>query len=330
MEIVDLLRSLFQFITNPTEPLSTLIPTSNLLFLFDETIKSLQKDKYLLHLSSDVFVVGDIHGSLDDLLRIFEKHSYPPASRYLFLGDYVDRGSHSLEVIILLFSLKVIFPDCIYLLRGNHEVENISRGYGFYDDVISSYSDFVFDCFQRVFNELSLCALISDKIFCVHGGICPNLLISDLQERKKSLDDLSLSLLWSDPRKQEQFFSPSNRGIGFYFNSKALDNFLSVNSLSFLIRAHETCQEGFSSTLKKEKTIFSATNYCGQKNSGCVAFVDSSLNILMNTFPMLKQEQIKRRRIMIPEWVCSASVSNHSLFFDIMDEIEWIDNALSF
>jgi hypothetical protein len=50
----------------------------------------------------------------------------------------------------------------------------------------------------------------------------------------------------------------------------------------------------------------------------------------MNTFPMLKQEQIKRRRIMIPELVCSASVSNHSLFFDIIDEIEWIGNTLSF
>jgi hypothetical protein len=183
MEIIDLLISLFQFITNPTEPLSTLISTSNFLFLFDETIKSLQKDKYLFHLSSDIFVVGDIHGSLDDLLRIFEKHSYPPASRYLFLGDYIDHGSHSLEIIIPLSSLNIIFPDFVYLLRRNYEVENINHGYGFYDDVISFYSDFVFDYFQRVFNELSLCALISDKIFYVHGVIISDLLISDLQER---------------------------------------------------------------------------------------------------------------------------------------------------
>ncbi|GMR58106.1 hypothetical protein PMAYCL1PPCAC_28301, partial [Pristionchus mayeri] len=84
------------------------------------------------------FVCGDIHGQLTDLRRIFHVVcGFPSRKRYLFLGDYVDRGAHSVEVVCVLAAWKLLFPDNVFLLRGNHELAHINKEYGFLDEVKS-------------------------------------------------------------------------------------------------------------------------------------------------------------------------------------------------
>ena len=83
----------------------------------------------LIELSPPVKITGDVHGQYPDLIRLFEYSGFPPASNYLFLGDYVDRGKQSLETFLLLLCFKIKYPDNLSLLRGRHECANVSRGW---------------------------------------------------------------------------------------------------------------------------------------------------------------------------------------------------------
>jgi len=82
----------------------------------------------LIELTPSVKIVGDVHGQYTDLIRLFEMCGFPPNANYLFLGDYVDRGKQSLETILLLMCYKLKYPENFFLLRGNHECANVTRG----------------------------------------------------------------------------------------------------------------------------------------------------------------------------------------------------------
>ena len=147
---------------------------------------------------------GDLHGQYFDLLRLFEYGGFPPDSNYLFLGDYVDRGKQSLETICLLLAYKIKYPENFFLLRGNHECASINRIYGFYDECKRRYSIKLWKQFQELFNALPLAALVEAKIFCIHGGLSPDMESpDDLKRVARPVDvpdtGLLCDTLWSDP-----------------------------------------------------------------------------------------------------------------------------------
>ncbi len=81
----------------------------------------LKKEPNLLKLKDPVTVVGDIHGQYYDFVKMLDVGGDPENTKYLFLGDYVDRGSFSVEVVLLVYSIKLNYPKTVFLLRGNHE-----------------------------------------------------------------------------------------------------------------------------------------------------------------------------------------------------------------
>ena len=236
-----------------------------------------RKKPNVLYISSPVAIVGDLHGNINDLLRIFSYFSPPPATNYLFLGDFVDRGFNSLAVISLLLSLMIKYPDNVTLLRGNHEFGLINRYYGFFDEIITKYEDDeLWNSFQQVFNYMPLCAIIDKQIFCVHGGISPLLKsVRDFNYVKKPLESymdnqMVLDVLWSDPADSTDAFAENRRGLGCKYSAEAVSAFLEANKFKLMIRAHQCVKNGiniFANTLGM--TVFSASNYNDSAKNKC-------------------------------------------------------------
>jgi serine/threonine-protein phosphatase PP1 catalytic subunit len=220
----------------------------------------------LLELKGPVKIVGDIHGQYTDLLRMFELSGYPPNENYLFLGDYVDRGKSGLETILLLLCYKLKYPENFFLLRGNHECANVTRVYGFYDECKRRCNLKMWKNFVDVFNCLPIAAVVSEKIFCVHGGLSPSLShLNDIRAilRPTDVPDYGLlnDLLWSDPAVMAGDWEANERGVSYTFGRKVIHEFLTKFDFDLICRAHEVVEDGYEFYEDRVLvTIFTAPN----------------------------------------------------------------------
>ncbi|KAG0370527.1 hypothetical protein BGZ54_005910 [Gamsiella multidivaricata] len=246
----------------------------------------------LIELHAPVKIVGDIHGQYTDLLRLFEMCGFPPSANFLFLGDYVDRGKMSLETILLLFCYKIKYPENFFLLRGNHECANVTRVYGFYDECKRRASIKMWKAFVDVFNCLPLAAIVANKIFCVHGGLSPNLSsMDDIRALRRPTDvpDYGLlnDLLWSDPSDTALDWEDNERGVSYCFGKSIIQRFLNRHDFDLVCRAHMVVEDGYEFFNDRTLvTVFSAPNYCGEfDNYGAVMSVNEDL---LCSFELLK------------------------------------------
>eukprot|EP01105_Mastigella_eilhardi_P024535 TRINITY_DN641_c2_g1_i5.p1 TRINITY_DN641_c2_g1~~TRINITY_DN641_c2_g1_i5.p1 ORF type:complete len:348 (-),score=87.63 TRINITY_DN641_c2_g1_i5:136-1179(-) len=253
----------------------------------------------LLELEAPIKIVGDIHGQYYDLLRLFEYGEFPPEANYLFLGDYVDRGKQSLECICLLLAYKIKYPENFFLLRGNHECASINRIYGFFDECKRRYSIKLWKTFTDCFNCLPIAAIIDEKIFCMHGGLSPDLKTMEQIKRIMRPTDvpdtgLLCDLLWADPDKDKQGWGENDRGVSFTFGADIVAQFLRKHDLDLICRAHQVVEDGYEFFARRQLvTVFSAPNYCGEfDNSGGMMSVDDTL---MCSFQILKPTEKKPR-----------------------------------
>jgi serine/threonine-protein phosphatase PP1 catalytic subunit len=254
----------------------------------------------LLELEAPLKVCGDIHGQYFDLLRLFDYGGFPPEANYLFLGDYVDRGKQSLETICLMLAYKVKYPENFFLLRGNHECSSINRLYGFYDECKRRYNFKVWKMFGDCFNCLPVCAIIDDKIMCMHGGLSPDL--TNLEQITRVMrptevpdEGLLCDLLWSDPDKDIKGWAENERGVSYVFGQEVVDAFLKKHELDLVCRAHQVVEDGYEFFAKRQLvTVFSAPNYCGEfDNSAALMSVDENL---VCSFQILKPADKKGRK----------------------------------
>uniref|UniRef100_A0A667Z1F5 Serine/threonine-protein phosphatase n=1 Tax=Myripristis murdjan TaxID=586833 RepID=A0A667Z1F5_9TELE len=234
------------------------------------------KDQKKLHRkcayqTEKITICGDTHGQFYDLLNIFELNGLPSQTNpYLFNGDFVDRGSFSVEVILTLFGFKLLYPDCFHLLRGNHETDNMNQMYGFEGEVKAKYTAQMFQLFSEVFQWLPLAQCINSKVLVMHGGLFSEdgVTLDDLRkiDRNRQPPDSGpmCDLLWSDPQPQNGR-SISKRGVSCQFGPDVTERFLEQNKLDFIVRSHEVKAEGYEVTHSgKCITVFSAPNYCDQ------------------------------------------------------------------
>jgi len=261
-----------------------------------ETLCQTSRSKFMsqpmfLELEPPIKIVGDIHGQYYDLLRLFEYGGYPPDANYLFLGDYVDRGKQSIESICLLLAYKIKYTENFFILRGNHECASINRIYGFYDECKRRYSPRLWKRFTDCFNCLPVAAIVADKIFCMHGGLSPELKSFDQIKklaRPTGVPDTGLlcDLLWADP-EQIVGWGESDRGVSYIFGPDVVDSFCKRFSIDLICRAHQVVEDGYEFFAgRRLVTIFSAPNYCGEfDNCGSMMSVDESLKC---AFTMLK------------------------------------------
>lgn len=236
--------------------------------LCDKVKEILIEESNVQPVSAPVIVCGDIHGQFFDLLELFRTGGEIPQSRYVFLGDYVDRGYNSVETLELLLCLKLKYPGHITLLRGNHESRQICLSYGFYEEITRKYGNAnAWKYFNDIFDYMSIGAIIEGQIFCIHGGLSPLISTIDqirLLNRQQEIphDGAFCDLMWSDPDDIETWIM-SCRGAGWIFGSKVVREFNHLNDIELICRAHQLVNEGFKYWFDNGLvTVWSAPNYC--------------------------------------------------------------------
>jgi len=275
------------------EAISTLkkcqhLPEDAMLILCYHLRSVLLEESTVHPVSTPVTICGDIHGQFWDvlhLLRLCDGLGKEGTGRYVFMGDFVDRGYYSLETVSLLFVLKARYPENITLLRGNHESRQITQVYGFYDECQTKYGNSaVWKACCGVFDFLNLAAIIDDQILCVHGGLSPDIKTIDQIRILPRVQEIPhegpfCDLMWSDPEEIDGW-AVSPRGAGWLFGERVTKEFLHLNDLSLLARAHQLVQEGYkhmfatsggtARTFGEDPnalsdglvTVWSAPNYC--------------------------------------------------------------------
>lgn len=242
---------------------------TELKMLCDKVKEILMEESNVQPVHSPVIVCGDVHGQFYDLMALFAKGGEIPEKNYVFMGDFVDRGHHSVETLQLLLCYKARYPQCITLLRGNHESRQVTQVYGFYDESFRKYgSANAWKYCTDVFDCLSLACIIDGSVLCVHGGLSPDITTIDqirLIERNQEIphEGPFCDLMWSDPEEIETW-AVSQRGAGWLFGSKVTSQFNEINGLQLICRAHQLVQEGYKYMFPEKNliTVWSAPNYC--------------------------------------------------------------------
>lgn len=343
-EITNIPDFAVRFLERPNTPLLGRITLQDILPIIQgiiETCGSLPTVQVLNNNFKDTIVVGDIHGDIITMSKLVKNFLEEKINSIIFLGDYVDRGERSLEVLLLGYCLKLAFPERICILRGNHEDININKKYGFYKDIINNFGsdgEEMMNKFNESYNYLSILAITPNRSLCMHGGISEKTIFltdfnsvkkpySNLITRSKKKEIINITqsstrskaniavvtprnelfnfaddhlintnrtndettrrlttleipkigieeknnklilnaiyeIMWNDPNTDISDFGSSKRGnTAFNFGEDALNNFLDINNLERVIRAHEYSRGAYQKVFPRLIHIFSSGPY---------------------------------------------------------------------
>eukprot|EP00041_Stephanoeca_diplocostata_P015666 m.299673 g.299673 ORF g.299673 m.299673 type:complete len:887 (+) comp20117_c0_seq2:448-3108(+) len=285
-------------------PAFSLLTAAELSELFTVAAHVVLGDAMVVPCRAPARIFGDIHGQLPDLLHFFHTFGLPHHRsgdvhliNYVFVGDFVDRGSYSLEVLVTLLCLKTCYPANVFLIRGNHEDREMNEHFGFLSECLARVrggsGDVVWAGANAVFDNLPVAALLENKILCVHGGIGATFeKVEQLVDIPRPLPypvrgqhaQLMRDVLWSDPTANDEVLGLrcNLRGEDMVeFGPDRVLAFLERNQLDLIVRAHQCVQRGYEFFAGQHLiTVFSATNYCGRHdNDGAILSVSRDLNV---------------------------------------------------
>lgn len=269
----------------PPSELPSVLPVQVFDILVLTASKLLHKEPNLVRIEDcgddmNIVVVGDVHGQLHDVLFLLRDAGFPSENRiFVFNGDYVDRGAWGLETFVILLAWKIVFPNRVYLLRGNHESKYCTFVYGFEKEVLAKYGDKGKHVYRKClgcFEGLPLASIIEGNVYTAHGGVFRGtpvttakrpkgkknrklilanpepapLLLGSLEEllraRRSVLDPpwegpnlIPGDVLWSDPSMSPGLSPNKERGIGLLWGPDCTEEFLRKFNLKLIIRSHE-------------------------------------------------------------------------------------------
>ena len=290
--------------------------------LIEEVKPILEKDHSLIKIRSPCKIFGNLYGIYNDLMRYFESYGNPSddnqmgdisVMQYIFLGDFCDRGYNSLEIILLLFALKIKFPQFIYIIRGHHEDKNINAEYGLGQECIDRLSDdirdplSIFANINKAFDLLPFGVLVDNNILMVHGGIGSSInSLDDIDCIKRPIEVVQnvsnneqlkvIDLLWSEYCDEIDNIDANierdkfKKGFIVKYGKNRLNKFLDENKINLLITAHQFVKGGFT-TFNNDRLliVFSATNYMNKFGNvgGMITIAKKNANKRMNIIPKL-------------------------------------------
>jgi len=272
--------------------------------LCGEAQQILASQPSLLEVKPPAKVYGDLHGQFRDMLLHLFHWGFPEASggpAIIFNGDWVDRGAHQLEVLCLVLALKVVFPQTVWLLRGNHEDDFQNQAMlhaGFWQHCVQRLGEGpgqkVFAAAHQAFQWLPLGCIIGRKILVVHGGIGDGSWdVRHLARVPRPLghdgltqDPVLYNVLWSDPipddPSPEDTFgvhdSPRDhhQHMILTFGSDVTQEFCRRNGIEAVVRSHQAIARGYGYDVMHDGRcirVFSARDYEGYGNDGCVLMI---------------------------------------------------------
>jgi len=254
-----------------------------------------REDETVVQASQPCRVFGDIHGQLRDLLMFFHAFGLPAktGTSFVFNGDFVDRGAHQLEVIGVLFALKIVYPKQIFLVRGNHEDSGMNRKYGFFDacrEKLGSFGEKAFNLVQKAFEWLPLACLIEGKVLTVHGGIGDGKWTIDelacvkrplnADEFDKKSNRWLYNILWSDPIPDDDggtnlfgVHSSPRTASAVQFGWNITKTFCALNGIDVIVRSHQCLEDGAGFEVMHDQhlvRVFSARDYEEHRNDASI------------------------------------------------------------
>jgi hypothetical protein len=263
--------------------------------------------------NSSCVIVGDLHGSFKDLYYLIQRYGPPGKThKFVFNGDFVDRGPQQVEVLLTLLYAHLMNPGRVFLNRGNHEdlSINLSKHFdpNYKQDVDAKYGKYslaVFNQSQRLFRRLPVATIVENnvglRVFITHGGLSDRLDLSYIKSNQfnrfifpsvsiKSDQDAATrrmaeqfsDLIWSDPITARSSANGSlngcapnrQRGAGYIFGADVSQAFCQKNGFTMVVRSHEVRDEGFTQDHPHCGTIFSSSAYCGGSNKAAVLVID--------------------------------------------------------